>query len=113
MVFLLLGLLFFRVFFYGVSFFLQEVFEKNRFIYFYFVFFFSFFFPFPGEFKGWNICPSINQGPIRTKATLNIVNLGDPITLIHSEALPELTLNPAVPVGPPLLPRSLLIVGNE
>ena len=97
------------VFFDGVSLFLQGIIGRIDFSF----FFFFFLFFFCREIKGWNICPSINQGPIRTKATLSIANPGDPVTLIHREALQALTLSPAVPEAPRLLRRSLLIVGND
>lgn len=69
-----------------------------------------------GGIKGWYLCPSINQSPIR--ATLSTGRLGDPRASIRSEIPQERTLRAAAAAAPRLhrrsrrVPQSRLIGGE-
>lgn len=60
-----------------------------------------------GGIKGWDICPSINQGRIRARRSIG--NLGDPGASI-SRGVPQAP-TAGVAAAPPLRPRSLTIAG--
>lgn len=61
-----------------------------------------------GGIKGLDLCPSINQGPIRART--NIENPGDPIAPISSGDPQALTVREAA--GPPLHRLYHLIAGD-